>query len=169
MPRPLQTDYPAYYEAYISKIQGDNILEILQQQKEAAKELITSLPVEKENYRYAEGKWSVKELLGHIIDGERIFTYRALRFARNDKTELPGFDQDAYIENADFDGRTMRSLLEEFLAVRDASITLFKNLTAEELSHKGTANGKEVTVNAIQYIVAGHELHHMNILRERYL
>jgi uncharacterized damage-inducible protein DinB len=169
MPRPSQTDYPVYYEAYISKIQADNILEILQQQKEAVKELLTSLPVEKENYRYAEGKWSVKELLGHIIDGERIFAYRALRFARNDKTELPGFNQDAYIENADFDSRTMLSLLEEFLSVRDASITLFKNLTEEELSHKGIANGKQVTVNAIQYIVAGHELHHMNILKERYL
>lgn len=169
MPRPLQTDYPAYYEAYIGKIEGDSILDILQRQKEAARELLTNLPVEKENYRYADGKWSVKELLGHVIDGERIFTYRALRFARNDKTELPGFDQDAYIVNADFDSRTMFSMLEEYLSVREASITLFKNLSAEELSRKGIANGKEVTVNAIQYIVAGHELHHMNILRERYL
>lgn len=119
--------------------------------------------------RYAEGKWTIKEILGHLIDDERIYSYRALRFARNDSTELPGFDQERYAEYSDANNREINDLLDEFTLVRQSTIALFKSLDDAAFMRSGVADGKRVTVRALSYHIAGHELRHMNIIRERYL
>jgi uncharacterized damage-inducible protein DinB len=120
------------------------------------------------NFRYAPGKWTVKEVLGHITDTERIFAYRALRFARSDKTPLPGFEQDDYVKNGAFAGRTLADLTEEFAAVRSASIALYRSFNEEAWPRRGLANQKEMTVRALAFITAGHQIHHRVILEERY-
>ena len=169
MYRPAEDEYPAYYHNYILGVYEEDILQLLERQAAELRSLFTSIPVEQETYRYAEGKWSIKELLGHIVDAERIFATRALRFARNDMKPLPGFDENIYVQNAGFDHRSMFSLLEEFAGLRKANAELFSSMTEEMLLRRGEANGKPISVRAIIYVVAGHANHHMNILRERYL
>ena len=120
-------------------------------------------------YRYAEGKWSIRELLGHLVDTERIFAYRALCLARGERQPLPGFDENAYVENAGFERRTLQSLLAEYLAVREATVLLFGSFDGAALVQTGVSNGNPVSVRALLHITAGHELHHAGILRERYL
>jgi uncharacterized damage-inducible protein DinB len=120
-------------------------------------------------HRYAEGKWTIKEILGHIVDDERIYVYRALRFARNDSTELPGFEQDHYAQYSEANKREITDLLDEFALVRRSTIAFFKSLDNTALMRTGVANGNRVSVRALAYHIAGHELHHMNIIRERYL
>ena len=128
-----------------------------------------SIPSEKGDYRYAPGKWSIKELLGHVIDGERIFAYRALRFGRNDQTALNGFEQDDYVAAGAFDKRELSDLIDEFEEVRRATIHLFRGFDETAWTRRGVASENEVSVRALAYIIAGHELHHMGVLRERYL
>jgi len=135
----------------------------------ATKELILSLNEEKLNYRYAANKWTIKEILVHIIDDERIYAYRALRFARNDQTELPGFEQDDYTLHSQANTRSLQSILGEYEAVRYATIALFNGLPEDAFLRRGTANNNKATVRALAYHIAGHELHHMNIIREKYL
>jgi uncharacterized damage-inducible protein DinB len=145
------------------------ILNHLENNLKTTIDLVSSLPEEKLLYCYAKDKWTLKEVLVHIMDDERVYAYRALRFARNDKTELPGFEQEDYARYSNANERLLESILEEYTAVRNATITLFENLSDEAYSRGGVANGNFVTVGALVYHIAGHELHHINILKERYL
>ena len=167
--RPDETEYAHYYGKYVSLVAGDDVLAALGDQLAATLALLRSVPEERANLRYAPGKWSIKELLGHMIDTERIFAYRALRFARGDTTPVPGFEQDGYILNASFDACALDALTAEFESVRRATLFLFKHLDAEAWMRKGVASESEVSVRALAYIIAGHELHHTGILRDRYL
>lgn len=166
--RPAPTEYAPYYGGYIDLV-GDDLLGDLRRNGEATHRLLGTLPESRGDFRYAPGKWSVKEVLGHLVDGERVFAYRALRFARRDETPVPGFDQDAWVPGGDFGGRTLRSLLDEHHAVRAASLALFENLPEEAWDRVGTANDQRISVRALAFVIAGHEAHHQGILRDRYL
>jgi uncharacterized damage-inducible protein DinB len=169
MPRPQPNDYAAYYNTYISKVEGENVKEIIAKYSEPLLQFYNSLPEDKADYAYAEGKWTVKELLLHMIDAERIFSYRALRIARKDQTPLPGFDENAYTPVSKATERSLQSLKDEFAAVRKATNILFDTFDEEQLSQTGTASNQPVTANAIGFIVFGHMIHHKQILEERYL
>jgi DinB superfamily len=169
MKRPEKTEYAAYYETYVSLVEESDITSALQNQADELREIFSQMSDEKGLYRYADGKWSIKELLGHLIDGERVFAYRALRFARADKTELAGFDQDPYIENANFDAVKLSDLLDEMLFLRKANTLFFNNLNEEAWNRTGVASENEISVRAIAYILVGHIRHHVKILKERYL
>lgn len=167
--RPEKTEHAPYYEIYTSLVEGDDILAALKSQIPETQKTLVGISEEKSLFRYAEDKWSIRELIGHLIDTERIMAYRALRFARNDQTAVEGFEQNDYIENADFDACSLRKLAAEFALVRESNIFMLRNLSDEAWSRSGIASGNQVTVRALAYIIAGHELHHMKILRERYL
>jgi uncharacterized damage-inducible protein DinB len=169
MARPQPTDYAAYYNTYISKVQGDNVSEIISRYSDSLLRFYTSLPEAKADFAYAPGKWTVKELLLHIIDAERIFSYRALRFARKDQTPLPGFDENSYAPASNATQRSLQSLKDEFAAVRKATDILLGTFTEEQLSQKGTASDQPITVNSIAFIIFGHMIHHQQVLEERYL
>lgn len=169
IPRPDPTEFAHFYAGYVDAVPDGDLLDRLHDQAHATQLLLRGLSDRDGRFRYAEGKWSVKEVLGHVTDAERIFGYRALRFARNDGTELPGFEQDAYIAAAHFEERSLASLLNEFAAVREATLRLFESFTEEELLRGGPAAGHLVTVRALAWIIAGHERHHQRVLRERYL
>jgi uncharacterized damage-inducible protein DinB len=169
MARPQPNDYAAYYETYVGKVKGENVQEIISSYSDAMLDFYSSLPEEKADHRYAEGKWSVKELLLHIIDAERVFSYRALRIARKDKTPLPGFDENSYTSASKASERTLQSLKDEFAVVRKATDILLSTFDEEQLSQSGTASDQPVTTNAIAFIIYGHMLHHKQVLQERYL
>ncbi|MGZ5243849.1 MAG: DinB family protein [Bacteroidia bacterium] len=169
MQKPQQGTYPAYYEPYLALIQSDDILLGLEEQLLKTRSLLTEIPIEKESYRYAEGKWSVKEVVGHMIDTERIMAYRVLAISRGEKQSLPGFNEDEYVANSNFDGRTMLSLIDEYTSMRKANLVFYKTLTNEMLQRVGTANGRDITPQALIGLTLGHELHHVNVLKERYL
>ena len=155
---------------YIGLLPDDGrVLKHLKSNLKATKDLILPLPEEKLLHRYAEGKWTIKEVLAHIIDDERIYGYRALRFARNDATELPGFEQDDYTRYSGANDREVKGILKELAAVRNSTIALFESFEQDALDRSGVANNHRVTVRALAYHIAGHELHHINILKERYL
>ncbi|WP_443937298.1 DinB family protein [Pedobacter sp. MW01-1-1] len=166
MNRPQPNEYPIWGEAYISKVDGD-IFEILNQQIESIPALFKK-NADKENFAYAENKWTLKEMLGHIIDTERILVYRLTCFARNEQQALPGFDEDAFVLNARFAERDYADLIAEFAALRKANLYLFRSLNNEELNRKGIASNREINVKSILFIVAGHIIHHVSILKERY-
>jgi uncharacterized damage-inducible protein DinB len=168
--KPREGEYPAYAHIYIDLLPDDGmILKHLAENFEATRRFVESIPRDRLLYRYAEGKWTIKEILGHVVDDERIYAYRALRFARNDSTELPGFDQDHYARYSDANQREVEDLLDEFSLVRRSTIALFESLDAAALVRTGVADGKSVSVRALAYHIAGHELRHRNIIRERYL
>jgi len=168
--KPKDNEFPPYANMYIQLLPDDGLLlKHLKNNFKSTKELILSLPEEKLNYRYAENKWTIKEVLVHIIDDERIYGYRALRFARNDKTELPGFEQDDYVLYSQANERNIKNIMEEYEVVRGSTIALFDGLPEDSFLRMGTANNNKVTVRALAYHIAGHELHHINILREKYL
>jgi len=169
MERPQAGEYAPFYERYISQVQGDDILATLDEQRRQMLLLLSGCSEADGDIRYAEGKWSVKEVIGHICDAERIFLYRALRIARGDATPLSGFDENEYMKSAPFSKLPLQDLIEEFIAVRRASLSLFRALDAEAWTRRGVANQNQVTVRGLAYIVAGHELHHRRILQERYL
>jgi DinB superfamily len=169
MKRPEKTEYAAYYETYVSLVEESDITSALRNQADELREIFSQMSDEKGLYRYAEGKWSIKELLGHLIDGERVFAYRALRFARADRQPLAGFDQDPYIENANFDAVKLSDLLDEMLFLRKANTLFFNNLNEEAWNRTGVASENEISVRAIAYILVGHIRHHVKILKERYL
>ncbi len=164
-------EYHPYFKTYIDPLmeREESILELMEISAQNLVELLLSLPEKKEEYRYAEGKWTVKELLLHISDTERVFQYRALRFARKDAMELPGFDQDVFNDHAEANTRSMQSLIDEFIAIRRASITLFDSFSDEAWLRMGKASGNRISVRAIGYLVSGHQMHHQKILEERYL
>jgi len=169
MTRPEPNEYAPYYHTYIRQVPEGDIIKILQKQLEETIHLLKDVSEEKALYRYAADKWSVKELIGHVIDAERVFAYRALNIARNDKSELPGMEQDDYVKFAKFDDLALTDLLEEFRHVRQSNIFLFKSFDEEMQMRKGIASGCEFTVRTFPYIIAGHEKHHQNTLKERYL
>ena len=169
MTRPDPTEYDPYFGKYISLVPDGDIVSILSSQVENTLALLRTITEQRGGHAYAPGKWSIKEVVGHVTDAERIFAYRALRIGRNDKTPLAGFEQDDYVANADFNARTLGSLVEEFEAVRRATVQLFKHFTLEEWQRRGTANNTEISTRAVAYSVAGHERHHVEILRSRYL
>jgi len=166
---PDATEYQSYYGRYISLVPGPDLTRALDHQSTLSLPFLRAIGEAKSLYRYASGKWSIKEVLGHLIDAERIFTCRALRFARRDPTPLPGFDQDPYVAAAHFDSNPWDDLIAEFEHVRRSTILFFRALSPDDLLRFGTASQNAVTVRALGYIIAGHELHHMAILRDRYL
>src|SRR5215475_8627392 len=169
MTKPDSTEYAPYFEKYISLAREEEIVATLDKQIEGTLSLIRGLSAAQGDLRYAPGKWSVKEVIGHLIDTERIFAYRALRFARNDATPLPGFDENSFVDNAGFGSRTLADLAEEFEHTRKSNIYLFKSLDGDSSLRRGVANDNEISVRALAYNIAGHELHHVGILRSRYL
>lgn len=169
VPRPSKKDYAEYYHKYVQEIEDDNIIEVLEKQLNTTLELFKNIPEEKGNYAYAEGKWSIKEVLGHCIDTERIFAYRALCIARREKQPLPGMEQDDYAKEGEFNNRTLKDLLDEYELIRKSNIILFKSFRQKVLQNRGIASGNEVTVLGLMFIIAGHELHHIKVLKEWYL
>jgi uncharacterized damage-inducible protein DinB len=167
--KPDTTEYLPYYGRYVSLVPDGDILTVLGKQAEETAALLNSIPESQGGFRYAPDKWSIKELVGHLIDCERIFAYRALRFARNDKTPLPGFEQDDYVTNASFDSCKLSDLASELKSVRQSTLFLFKHLDTNAWMRTGLANDSEASVRALAHIIAGHELHHRGILSSRYL
>ncbi|MBB6108064.1 DinB superfamily protein [Mucilaginibacter lappiensis] len=172
IPPPQPGEYPPYTIMYIKLLPTDGlILKHLQDNFDMVKQLVYSLPEDVLYHRYAPGKWSIKETLVHVIDDERIFAYRALRFARNEKNNLIGFDQDSYALYSEADSRSLDNIFEEYEAVRRATIALFNGLpdnAFDRMGH-GTGTANDATVRALAYHIAGHELHHINIIKEKYL
>jgi uncharacterized damage-inducible protein DinB len=166
--RPQASEYSAYHDRYISLIQGNDILSTLDQQRRQMMLLLCGLSESDGDVRYAPEKWSAKEVLGHVCDTERIFAYRALRIARGDATPIEGFEQDDYVRNSPFARRPIADVIEDYIAVRRATLSLLRSLEEQAWSRRGTANKNEITVRAIAYLIAGHELHHRRILEEKY-
>jgi uncharacterized damage-inducible protein DinB len=166
--RPNSDEYSEYAGRYVNLVGNEPILEILERQKEESYNLFTRLSTDKALYAYADGKWTIKQVVGHMADTERIFTYRALVFSRESIT-LPGFDQDVYMEQATFNSRPLEDLANELKTVRESSLYLFRSLTEQQSTQKGIASGSPFSVRAYAYMIAGHEMHHWNILKEHYL
>jgi len=166
--RPEPDEYAPYYSKYISLVQGNDIVAILEAQRLQSIQLFAARSERDGNFRYAAKKWTVKEVLGHVNDAERIFSYRALRIARGDKTPLASFDQEPYVHVGGFTERTLVDLAEEFAHVRSATLALFRHLKQEAWIRRGMASDNEVSVRALAFIIAGHELHHRCILDEHY-
>jgi hypothetical protein len=167
--RPVSSEYVPYFQKYIDQVSGENVLAAIERQIGGTGALIASIPESAGGHRYAPGKWSIKEVIGHLSDTERMFAYRAMRFARGDASPLSGFDENSYTTPGGFDRRTLADLAEEFAAVRRATIALFRGLDSEAWSRRGTANNHEISVRALAWVIAGHERHHVSILKERYL
>jgi len=166
--KPDLEDYPVFYHKYVESLPAGNLLHILEDQLQAVNSRLGNIDAAKWLYRYAEGKWSVKELLAHMIDAERIFAYRALTFARNDHNQLPGFEENDYVKVGNFDKVDEGTLLGQLNFLRKSNILLYSTFGDEELGRKGVSNGKEITVRALVFITAGHLQHHLNVLHERY-
>lgn len=169
IPRPTPDEYAPYYARYLDAVPDGDLLRLLEDGGDEVLGLLRAFSEERGDHRYAPGKWSVKEVVGHIVDTERVFAYRALRFARGDTTPLPGFDQNHYVTVAGFSRRSLADLAEEFADVRKATVKLFAGLDAPALRRAGVASGHLMTVRAAAWIIAGHEQHHAQLLRERYL
>lgn len=167
--RPEASEYGAYYGRYISLVPDGDILAILREQGPRTRASFSGITEQQGDFSYAPGKWSIKQMFGHVIDAERIFAYRALRISRNDPTPIEGFEQDGYVAHAPFANCKLTDLLDEYTAVRNATVLLFRNLGQEAWPRQGTASNHPVTVRALAYIIAGHELHHYRVLQEKYL
>ncbi len=166
--RPQTGEFDPYYANYIRRVPDGDVASLLEGQIRETTAALRSLPAARATYRYADGKWSIAEVVGHMIDVERIFNYRALRIARADETPIEGFDENAYVPAAESDGRALADLIAEFEAVRRATVALVRGLPSAAWTRVGTANGKPISVRALVYITAGHERHHLATLRERY-
>jgi uncharacterized damage-inducible protein DinB len=163
-------EHAAYFSTYINQVSEEyTLIEELEISVHRLIKFVQNIPMDKFDYRYAEGKWTIKDILQHIIDTERIFAYRALRIARNDKTALPGFDENSYADEANGSSRSIQSLLTELAIVRQATIALFKSFSADDLIRSGTASDKPISVRAIGFIIIGHQNHHQKVFEERYL
>ncbi|MEQ1924240.1 MAG: DinB family protein [Pyrinomonadaceae bacterium] len=169
MQRPEPNEFAPYYNTYISLIDGDGVVPILDSQSGEIRSMLSNVAEEKGTFAYADGKWTIKELLSHLIDGERIFAYRILRISRGDKTPIEGFEQDDYIDTSNANNRSFADLLDEFDYERQANLRLLQNLSDEASVRMGTASNNLISVRALVYIMAGHVKHHVNILQERYL
>lgn len=169
MARPEQNEAASYFFRYINLANGETVGELVKNHSEELKNFYNSIPDEKADYAYADGKWTIKEVMQHIIDAERVFTYRMLRFARKDSTPLHGFDENAFAENSHANNRTLQSLKEELNTLRAATDIMLVNLTDDQLAFAGSSSNNSTTANAVAYIIFGHLIHHKNILSERYL
>ncbi len=166
---PEATEYAPYYGKYISLVSSQNIVAVLEEQAPETRAMLSRLSEEQGNFRYAPDKWTIKQVLGHLTDTERVFAYRALRIARNDKTPIEGFEQDDYVRYGPFESCTLAGMVAEFIAVREATVRLLRNLDGEAWMRRGVANKNEISVRALAYIIAGHELHHRQVLKDKYL
>jgi hypothetical protein len=166
--QPLETEYAPYYQGYIGYVTEEEILPVLRSQTEALDVLLDKVTPDRETFRYAEGKWSIREIVGHLIDAERVFGHRAFCIARGERQNLPGFEQNDYIATAPYDRIDLEDLLSELRLVRLSNIAMLRSLDDESWLRMGTANGNEVSVRALAFIMAGHLRHHMGVLRERY-
>ncbi|NGY36943.1 DinB family protein [Flavobacterium sp. XN-5] len=163
------TEYAPYYAPYIEALDDVNLIEELEICLHEFIKFVQNIPMDKFDYRYAEGKWTIKEIIQHLIDTERVFSYRALRISRNDKTPLPGFDENEYVENTNANERGLQVLLTELAVVRQSTLALFKSFSEEQLTRVGVASNCSVSVRAIGFIVIGHQKHHQKVFQERYL
>jgi hypothetical protein len=168
IPRPSADESIPYYHGYIAKVPGENLGEQLTEQLQELEQLFENVTERASLARYADGKWSIKEVVGHLGDTERIFSYRLLRIARGDPTPLPGYDENAYVPAGNFDRRPLRALLDELRATRLSTTALMEGLPPESWARRGTANGKPISARALAYIIVGHVNHHMGTLRELY-
>jgi len=166
--RPHPDEYSAYAARYVDMVGNGPIVEILDYQKESTYNFFVKMDPDKAGYAYGEGKWTVKQVLGHMIDTERVFAFRALCFSR-EATTLPDFDQDVYVNNTDFNSRSLTDLANEFKTVRESNLYLFRSISEAQQTRKGIASGNPVSVRALAYLMAGHELYHIKILKEKYL
>ena len=167
--RPDSSEFAPYYGKYISLVPDGDIVQTLARERDTTLEVLQSVSAEKSRFRYAAGKWSIRESYVHLIDGERIFSYRALRFARADQTPLASFEQDAYVGPSGADARDWSGIIDEYRVVRAATIALFANLPADAWTRTGIASANPVSVRAVAWMIAGHDVHHRNLLREKYL
>jgi uncharacterized damage-inducible protein DinB len=165
----LKTEYSAFYATYINALEGISLLEGLENGLNQMVSFISNISSEKLEYRYAEGKWTIKDILLHLIDAERIFAYRALRIGRGDKTPLAGFEENGYVINANANSRSVKSLLNEFQLVRKSTLEMFENFSEEQLAYLGTSSDNIISVRAIGFIISGHQNHHLKVIVERYL
>ncbi|MBA4405969.1 hypothetical protein C0389_01715 [bacterium] len=169
MKHPQKDEYAAYYHTYVDKVPNGDIIKTLKKQSNQIYKLFKNVSKKESLFRYSPGKWSVREIMGHMIDTERVFVYRALRFARNDQNDLPGFDENEYVRQSNYNDIKLRELVEEFCALRRSNTMMFKNFSDEISLRKGRANGNQFTVRALAFIMAGHVNHHLTIIKERYL
>ena len=169
MPKPSPATYPEYFKKYVDQVPEEDLLTGFQNQLTVIKEFLNSITEEKSMYAYDTGKWTLKEVLLHMIDTERIFNYRALAIARKETASLPGFDENIYAANSNANSRTWQNLIDEFLALRSSTEFLFKSFTDEALSTSGISNNNPVTVISLGFITLGHFYHHKNVMQERYL
>jgi hypothetical protein len=167
--KPGPDEYGPNYAGYIDKVKGDDLIAALENGSANLLSFARSIPADKLDYRYQDGKWTIKEIIIHQMDVERIFTYRALRFSRNDSTPVAGFDDDDYVSESNASARSLDGILDEYTALRRSTIEFFKNITEEMSRRMGIANGKELSVRALGYIIPGHEIHHLDVIREKYL
>ena len=167
--RPAPDEYAPYYGTYIARVADGDVVQALRNQIGGTLSYLRAIPDARAGHRYAAGKWSIREVVGHVADAERIFAYRALRFARNDSTALPGFDENAFVSASRFGDRALSSIVAELEAVRGATVAFFDALFPEEWTRHGTASGKEMSVRALAWVIAGHELHHLGVLKTRYV
>ncbi|WP_420581025.1 DinB family protein [Reichenbachiella sp.] len=167
--KPESNEYHDFFAGYVSQVGNDNVLERIKSQKDEFIQFIKAIPDDRYNYAYAEGKWTVKQLLRHIIDAERMFGYRAMSIARGEKAKLPGFDDHLYVEMADDSKNSIEEMLKEFEVLREGHIQMILNFTSQATERIGNANGTDVSVRAIIYIIVGHVAHHKQIITERYL
>lgn len=167
--RPSKSEYPNYYVPYVDLVPEADLVQLLEENLQKTIALFEGISEEDSLHRYAKGKWSIKEVLGHIADTERIMSYRLLRVARGDQTPLAGFDENDYVQAAQSNNLSLKTILEDFKVVRKATISLIKNLPENTWANIGNANGTEITTRAIAYIIAGHQMHHCKIVEERYL
>lgn len=167
--RPNQSEFPEYYVPYVQLVPEGDLLQTLEKNLVEMENLFAGISDEESLFRYAEGKWSIKEVLGHITDTERIMSYRLLRVGRGDHTPLAGFDENLYVKGSQINKLPIKNILNDFISTRRATITLIQNMPEEAWSYKGIANNLEITAGAIAYIIAGHEMHHRKIINEKYL
>ena len=166
--RPAETEYAPFYAGYVSEAPEGDLFEMLEDQMSRVTALAASVPPERETFRYAEGKWTIRELIGHLADAERVFGYRAFNFSRGDEAPLPGFDEEAHVRESGFNARELSSLAREFTLLREANLLHLRRLTPEQWRRTGVANGSPVSVRALGFILVGHANHHLDVLRDRY-
>jgi hypothetical protein len=167
--RPAPGEYDPYFDRYIALVADGDVVALLETQVEETLALLRGCAEADGTFRYAQGKWSLTEVVGHLADTERVFGYRALRFSRNDRTPLPGFEQDDFVAHGEFGSRTLGSVVAEFAAVRAGTVALVRGFTSEQLTRRGVANEVEMSVRAVPFILAGHERHHVQVIQDRYL
>jgi hypothetical protein len=167
--RPAADEYDPHYSGYISRVPDGDIIETMKSETTALLASLRAIPASRADYSYAPGKWTIRQIVGHLCDAERVFAYRAMRFARADRTPVPGFEENDYVDNAPFQRVPLADLIDELAHLRAATVRFFETLDAESMSRRGIANNAEISVRAIAYIMPGHSSHHIGVLKSRYL